>query len=94
MRMTMTAADVVEILGWLGAASADVWLDGGWGVDALVGEQTREHEDLDLIVRDAHEPRMREVLATHGFTQVGGVPQFFVLADEGGRKGGSSPGLV
>jgi lincosamide nucleotidyltransferase A/C/D/E len=42
MRMTMTAADVVEILGWLGAASVDVWLlDGGWGVDALVGEQTR-----------------------------------------------------
>jgi lincosamide nucleotidyltransferase A/C/D/E len=53
MRMTMTAADVVEILGWLGTASVDVWLDGGWGVDALVGEQTREHNDLDLIVRDA-----------------------------------------
>jgi lincosamide nucleotidyltransferase A/C/D/E len=52
-RMTMTAADVVEILGWLRAASADVWLDGGWGVDALVGEQTREHKDLDLIVRDS-----------------------------------------
>jgi lincosamide nucleotidyltransferase A/C/D/E len=86
MRMTMTAADVVEILGWLGAASADVWLDGGWGVDALVGEQTREHKDLDLIVRDAHEHRMREVLATHGFIQVGGVPQFFVLADERGRE--------
>jgi lincosamide nucleotidyltransferase A/C/D/E len=51
--MTMTAADVVEILGWLRAASADVWLDGGWGVDALVGEQTREHKDLDLIVRDS-----------------------------------------
>jgi lincosamide nucleotidyltransferase A/C/D/E len=85
MRMTMTAADVVEILGWL-AASADVWLDGGWGVDALVGEQTREHKDLDLIVRDAHEHRMREVLATHGFIQVGGVPQFFVLADERGRE--------
>jgi hypothetical protein len=31
-----------------------IWLDGGWGVDALVGEQTREHEDLNLIVRDAH----------------------------------------
>jgi lincosamide nucleotidyltransferase A/C/D/E len=84
--MTMTAADVVEILGWLGAASVDVWLDGGWGVDALVGEQTREHEDLDLIVRDAHVPRMREVLATHGFIQVGGVPQNFVLADERGRE--------
>jgi lincosamide nucleotidyltransferase A/C/D/E len=85
--MTMTAADVVEILGWLDAASADVWLDGGWGVDALVGEQTREHQDLDLIVRDAHVSRMRQVLATHGFAQVeGGVPQSFILADERGRE--------
>ena len=85
--MTMTAADVVEILGWLGAASVDVWLDGGWGVDALVGEQTREHDDLDLIVRDAHEPRMREALATHGFMQVAQDPaQNFILADERGRE--------
>jgi lincosamide nucleotidyltransferase A/C/D/E len=85
--MTMTGADVVEILGWLDVASADVWLDGGWGVDALVGEQTREHKDLDLIVRDAHVSRMREALATHGFAQVeGGVPQSFILADERGRE--------
>jgi lincosamide nucleotidyltransferase A/C/D/E len=85
--MTMTGADVVEILGWLDAASADVWLDGGWGVDALVGEQTREHQDLDLIVRDAHVSRMREALATHGFAQIeGGIPQSFILADERGRE--------
>ena len=87
MRMTIKAADVVEILGWLGAASVDVWLDGGWGVDALVGEQTREHDDLDLIVRDAHEPRMREALASHGFMQVAQDPaQNFILADERGRE--------
>ena len=83
----MTAADVVEILEWLEEANADVWLDGGWGVDALVGEQTREHDDLDLIVRDVHETRMRDVLRTHGFTQIpGGVPQSFILADERGRE--------
>jgi lincosamide nucleotidyltransferase A/C/D/E len=86
MRMTIKAADVVEILGWLSAASVDVWLDGGWGVDALVGEQTREHDDLDLIVRDTHEPRMREALAAHGFIQVDADPQNFVLADERGRE--------
>jgi lincosamide nucleotidyltransferase A/C/D/E len=83
----MVATDVVEILGWLSAASVDVWLDGGWGVDALVGEQTRKHNDLDLIVRDAHEPRMREALATHGFMQVARDPaQNFILADERGRE--------
>ena len=67
---TVTPADVVEILGWLRAATVDVWLDGGWGVDALVGEETREHKDLDLIVRDTREARMREVLADHGFAQI------------------------
>jgi lincosamide nucleotidyltransferase A/C/D/E len=85
--VTITEADVVEILGWLAAARADVWLDGGWGVDALIGEQTREHEDLDLIVRDAHESRMRAALAPHGFMQIeGGVPLSFVLADDRGRE--------
>src|SRR5262245_26821798 len=85
--MTMTAADVVEILEWLEEANADVWLDGGWGVDALLGEQTRAHDDLDLIVRDVHESRMRNVLRNHGFTQIpGGVPQSFILADERGRE--------
>jgi lincosamide nucleotidyltransferase A/C/D/E len=85
--VTITEADVVEILGWLAAASADVWLDGGWGVDALVGEQTREHEDLDLIVRDAHESRMREALATHGFRELErDAAQNFILGDERGRE--------
>lgn len=85
--MTIAEADVVEILGWLAAARADVWLDGGWGVDALIGEQTREHNDLDLIVRDAHESRMREALATHGFIQVVRDPaQNFILADDRGRE--------
>lgn len=27
------------------------WIDGGWGVDALLGEQTRPHSDLDLAVK-------------------------------------------
>ena len=79
--MTMTAADVVRIVGWLEAARVDLWLDGGWGVDALVGEQTREHKDLDVVVRANHETLLRKVVADHGFAQVQGVPQNFVLAD-------------
>ncbi len=27
-----------------------VWIDGGWGVDALLGECTREHQDLDIMI--------------------------------------------
>jgi lincosamide nucleotidyltransferase A/C/D/E len=42
----VTATDVAEIVEWLRTAGVEVWLDGGWGVDALIGEQTREHKDL------------------------------------------------
>ena len=62
--MTMTAADAAGILGCLRAARVDVWLEGGWGVDALVGGQTRDHKDLDVIVKDSHETRMMEVLGS------------------------------
>jgi lincosamide nucleotidyltransferase A/C/D/E len=31
-------------------AVPDAVVDGGWGVDALAGRQTRPHEDLDLVV--------------------------------------------
>jgi lincosamide nucleotidyltransferase A/C/D/E len=31
-------------------AGCRCWVAGGWGVDALVGEQTRDHRDLDLAI--------------------------------------------
>jgi lincosamide nucleotidyltransferase A/C/D/E len=45
-----SAADVVQVLGSLARAGVDARVSGGWGVDALWGEQTREHRDLDLAV--------------------------------------------
>jgi aminoglycoside-2''-adenylyltransferase len=46
------------------------WLFGGWGVDFLVGEITRPHHDIDLIVwlRDA--PAFRDLLAWHGYNEL------------------------
>ena len=41
-----SAERVLDVL----ACVPDAVVDGGWGVDALVGEQTREHDDLDLVV--------------------------------------------
>jgi lincosamide nucleotidyltransferase A/C/D/E len=81
----MTEVDVVEVLGWLGEREIAVWLDGGWGVDALIGEQTREHKDLDLIVQDDHVSRMPDVLHEHGFRPSPGVQGGVVLRDERGR---------
>ncbi len=44
----MAAIDAVAVLEALTAAGADPCVGGGWAVDALLGEQTREHVDLDL----------------------------------------------
>jgi hypothetical protein len=43
-------ADVIEVLDALDSAGVEWWVLGGWGVDALIGEQTRAHKDLDLAV--------------------------------------------
>lgn len=37
----MTASRVVDLVDVLEAAGIDGWLDGGWAVDAALGEQTR-----------------------------------------------------
>ncbi|HEV8651819.1 MAG TPA: hypothetical protein VG276_21080, partial [Actinomycetes bacterium] len=39
--------DVLEIVGRLERAGVAVWLDDGWGVDALLGAQHRPHRDVD-----------------------------------------------
>jgi lincosamide nucleotidyltransferase A/C/D/E len=82
----MTATDVIQVLDRLDDARIEAWLDGGWGVDALLGEQTRPHNDLDLIARVDDVPSMRETLAGDGFQLVTGAPHTnFVLRDGQGR---------
>jgi lincosamide nucleotidyltransferase A/C/D/E len=79
--------DVLAIVRSLATASVEVWLDGGWGVDALVGEHTRPHDDLDIVIRESDVSRIRGVLACDGFREKpGGTPWNFVLVDERGRE--------
>lgn len=42
--------EVVRIVTALEVAGIRAWLVGGWGVDALLGAQTRRHSDLDVAV--------------------------------------------
>ena len=77
----MTAADVLEVVDALEAAGISVWLDGGWAVDSLVGEQTRDHDDLDLVVRAWDAERAIIALARTGYRmQLDARPTRFVLA--------------
>ena len=47
-----------------------MWLDGGWGVDALLGEQTRQHEDLDIVLQEKDLPKLRQLLEARGYKDV------------------------
>jgi lincosamide nucleotidyltransferase A/C/D/E len=86
----VTAADVLDVLDRLEQAGVEAWLDGGWGVDALVGEQTRTHSDLDLVVPRDDLPKAQEVLAKQGFAHAAeerpGLPARLVLRDGRGRQ--------
>ena len=62
------AEDVTTICQRLAAQDIPVWLIGGWGVDALLGEQTRPHKDLDLLVRLDDVVRLTTILSQDGFT--------------------------
>ena len=87
MTPEMSAESLVALLQLFDTAGIEVWLDGGWAVDAVLGSQTRPHKDVDIILRVADLPNLREVLANRGFgDQNGGTASNFVLADSSGLE--------
>ncbi|MGW6645388.1 nucleotidyltransferase domain-containing protein [Streptomyces iakyrus] len=83
----MTADDVLFVLALLQGAKADVWVGGGWGIDALIGEQTRGHRDLDLMHRQDQEAAVLAVLSAAGFVEsLNWRPIRFVVTAPDGRE--------
>ena len=62
----MIATDVLKLLDALNANHLRVWLDGGWGVDALIGEETRQHGDVDLVIELEALPDVLQTLPVAG----------------------------
>jgi lincosamide nucleotidyltransferase A/C/D/E len=78
----MNTQSVLRVIAPLESAGVRVWLDGGWGIDALVGEQTREHDDLDCVIALSDSPIARDALAVLGFTvSLDELPTRFVVRD-------------
>jgi lincosamide nucleotidyltransferase A/C/D/E len=46
----MNEQDVVNILKLLRNKDIAVWITGGWGVDALIGYQSRPHNDKECLM--------------------------------------------
>lgn len=87
MNPEMTAEAAAGLIRLIEGAGIEIWLDGGWAVDAVLGEQTRNHKDLDIILDKRHLPALRRLLSGRGFdSQAGGTPSNFVLADRSGHE--------
>lgn len=82
----MSGAEVLEFLDRLTAADVNWWIDGGWGVDALLGEQTRQHDDLDVVVERRDVGRLAGLFPEFARAETKWWPARFVLRDTAGRQ--------
>ncbi len=83
----MTDERALEIIAALEAHGVRASLDGGWGVDALIGYQTRVHEDLDLVVALQDVNAIKCALGPFGYTVAEDyLPVRFVMRNKGGSQ--------
>ena len=68
--LEMTSQDVLEFLELTCANQIEIWIDGGWSVDALLEYQTRPHADLDIALHHKDVPKLRALLETRGYKDV------------------------
>lgn len=68
-------------------AGIKVYIEGGWGVDALLGHQTRPHSDLDLDFDATQERWLIETMRQFRFAMSSDQrPTRFVMHDATGRE--------
>lgn len=65
----LSEAQTRELLRGLADIGIRCWVVGGWGVDALLGKQTRDHHDLDLMVNATDLPALHVWLRREGFAR-------------------------
>jgi len=85
----MLEKDAADLVAFLEQNGLEVYVDGGWAVDAVLGVQTRHHDDLDIAMPHAQVPRVRRLLSMRGFHERPRDDSWecnFVLADESGRR--------
>jgi lincosamide nucleotidyltransferase A/C/D/E len=89
------ARDAAALYGMIAGLDMQCWVVGGWGVDALLGRQTRAHKDLDVLTLLSDLSALTEVLSVHGFARtlvweenrwLGDQATAFVVEDNQGRQ--------
>ena len=66
----VSVTDVKQILRLAMEAEIKVFLDGGWGVDALIGYETRTHNDIDIFVEKKDYHKFIQIIKDNGFYEI------------------------
>ena len=64
---TTNISDLFQVLDLLDNMKIQYWLDGGWGVDALYGKQTRTHRDIDIDFDAQYHDELLTLLQKKGY---------------------------
>jgi lincosamide nucleotidyltransferase A/C/D/E len=83
--------DAADLMAFLEQNGLEVYVDGGWAVDTVLGEQTRPHDDVDIALPHAEVPRLRTLLSPRGFREQRRDASWecdFIRANEAGRRAG------
>lgn len=84
----MQAEDVIKLYKLFQENGIEVWIDGGWGIDSLLGKQTRPHKDLDIAIYHKDKPKLRKLLEEKGYKDVarGDTSDWNFVLGDGGRE--------
>ena len=80
---------MVDLYNELQEHGVEIWVDGGWGVDALLEKQTLPHKDLDITIEQKYVPKFRQFLELQGYKDIKteeAEPHNFVLGDDKGHE--------
>src|SRR5882724_4281214 len=81
----MTSEEVVDLYTNLENLGIQIWVDGGWGVDALLEKQTRPHKDLDIAIQRKDIAKFKQFLEAQGYKDIklqDARPHNFVMGDD------------
>jgi lincosamide nucleotidyltransferase A/C/D/E len=85
----MTVHDAIEIVQLFNQHYIEFYIDGGWGVDALLGKQTRPHADLDIAIQHKDALQVRTLLEARGYSDLPRTDSSdfnFILGDNQGHQ--------
>lgn len=85
----MTQRNLCRYLDLFEELGVAVWLGGGWGVDALLGAQTRRHADLDIVLDEEAAEKLRTAILNLGFEDMETDDRTdwnFVMVDDQGHR--------